>query len=105
MKSFIILNISEKNLNEYLSSLFNMLKETKDDVIYIDNIMNEEDSILAYSKINMPNKQNAFKVDIYEPTKEEQMQIQFNRRNYLRKLIKDGVQPPPSQTLIDRFLK
>lgn len=105
MKSFIILNISEKNLNEYLSSLFKLLRETKDDVIYIDNIMNEEDSILAYSKVNMPNKQNAFKVDIYKPTKEEQMQIQFNRRNYLRGLIKDGVQPPPPQSLIDQFLK
>lgn len=102
MKSFIILDIPDNNLNDYLTTLFNMLKETSDDVIYVDNIMNGEDAILAYSKIDMPQKQNAFKVDIYEPTKEEQMQIQFNRRKHLRSLINEGKQPP--QSLIDQFL-
>lgn len=103
MKSFIILNIPEKNLDNYLTTLFDILKEKKDDVIYIDNIINEEDTIFAYSKIKKPNKQNAFKVEVYEPTKEEQMQIQFNRRDYLRKLNNNGEKIPES--LIDQFLK
>lgn len=83
-KEFIIIDLNdEDDLNQYLKTIFKLFEEKEQDIIYVDQFMYDVDQIHKLTKVINEQNDMSVKVEEYIPTKEETMQVQFNRRRYL----------------------
>lgn len=83
-KEFIIIDLNdEDDLNQYLKTIFKLFEEKEQDIIYVDQFMYDVDRIHKLTKVINEQNDMSVKVEEYIPTKEETMQVQFNRRRYL----------------------
>lgn len=83
-KEFIIIDLNDKDdLDQYLKTIFKLFEDKKQDIIYVDQFMYDVDQILKLTKIINEQDDMSLKVEEYIPTKEETMQVQFNRRQHL----------------------
>lgn len=83
-KEFIIIDLNdEDDLNQYLKTIFKLFEEKEQDIIYVDQFMYDVDQISKLTKVINEQNDISVKVEEYLPTKEEIMQVQFNRRRHL----------------------
>lgn len=83
-KEFIIIDLNdEDDLNQYLKTIFKLFEEKEQDIIYVDQFMYDVDQIHKLTKVINEQNDMSVKVEEYIPTKEETMQVQFNRKRYL----------------------
>lgn len=83
-KEFIIIDLNdEDDLNQYLKTIFKLFEEKEQYIIYVDQFMYDVDQIHKLTKVINEQNDMSVKVEEYIPTKEETMQVQFNRRRYL----------------------
>lgn len=83
-KEFIIIDLNdEDDLNQYLKTIFKLFEEKEQDIIYVDQFMYDVDQISKLTKVINEQNDISVKIEEYIPTKEETMQVQFNRRRYL----------------------
>lgn len=83
-KEFIIIDVNDENdLNQYLKTIFKLFEEKEQDIIYVDQFIYDVDKIHKFTKVINEKNDMSVKVEEYIPTKEETMQVQFNRRRHL----------------------
>lgn len=83
-KEFIIIDLNdEDDLNQYLKNIFKLFEEKEQDIIYVDQFMYDVDQISKLTKVINEQNDISVKIEEYIPTKEETMQVQFNRRRHL----------------------